>query len=101
MERAREPPAARGGDRAVVARAAPRAASFLFAFATVAGLAAADGGYFPASWGWSTLGSAWVAAAALLLRAAPVRAEASEGGGVLTWTAWSPATPWASVPQEP
>ena len=44
---------------------------------------------------------ATVAAAALLLGAAPVRAEASEGGGVLPWTAWSPATPWAPVPQEP
>jgi O-antigen ligase len=32
------------------------------------GLAAADGGYFPHSWGWASLGLAWAGAAALLLR---------------------------------
>jgi hypothetical protein len=36
--------------------------------AAVGGLAAADGGYFPQSWGWASLGLAWAAAAALLLR---------------------------------
>lgn len=34
----------------------------------VGGLAAADGGFFPQSWGWASLGLAWAAAAALLLR---------------------------------
>src|SRR5918912_429413 len=34
----------------------------------VGGLAAANGGYFPTSWGWAALAFAWVAALAVLLR---------------------------------
>jgi hypothetical protein len=37
------------------------------AAALIVVLAAAHGGYFPTSWGWSTLAAAWVAAMALLL----------------------------------
>jgi hypothetical protein len=36
------------------------------AFALVAGTGFASGGYFPASWGWVTLGAGWSVAAALL-----------------------------------
>jgi O-antigen ligase len=38
------------------------------AFVAVAAVAAAQGGYFATSWGWSTLAFAWAAALALVLR---------------------------------
>src|SRR5581483_6409147 len=46
-----------------------RAALGLTAFLTVGGLALANGGYFPVSWGWAALGLLWVAVLALLLNA--------------------------------
>jgi tetratricopeptide (TPR) repeat protein len=55
VERAREPQAALRARNAAVALA-------------VGGLAAADGGFFPQSWGWASLWLAWAAAGALLLR---------------------------------
>ncbi|MEX0673850.1 MAG: hypothetical protein WD067_03690, partial [Gaiellaceae bacterium] len=59
MERTSQPQAAgRASDAAVAAVAA----------LAVGGLAAADGGYFPHSWGWASLGLAWAGAAALVLR---------------------------------
>lgn len=51
----------------VVERVAP-AAPGLVAFAIVAGLAFANGGYFPTSWGWASLAAAWAAGIALVLR---------------------------------
>ena len=41
------------------------AAPFLAALIAVAGLGAADGGYFPSDWGLATLGFALIAAATL------------------------------------
>jgi len=58
-------PAARG---ARVAAIVPEALFFTGAFVAVAGLAAANGGYFPTSWGWSALAFFFAAAAALILR---------------------------------
>jgi hypothetical protein len=40
----------------------------LAAFAPVLGLAAAQGGYFPAAWGWASVPLFWAAAIALLVR---------------------------------
>jgi hypothetical protein len=40
------------------------------AFAAVAGLGSANGGYFPASWSWSSLALLWTALVVLLLRPA-------------------------------
>lgn len=37
-------------------------------FLTIVAVGAADGGYFPISWGWLALGSAWIAMLTLLLR---------------------------------
>lgn len=54
MERPRESQAAARARDAAVALA-------------VGGLAVADGGFFPQSWGWASLGLAWAAAAVLLL----------------------------------
>lgn len=59
MERTSQPQAARSARDAAVAAVAALA---------VGGLAAADGGFFPHSWGWASLGLAWAGAAALLLR---------------------------------
>jgi O-antigen ligase len=65
-------------------------------------LAAADGGYFPTTWGWAAVGFAWVGAAALLLRQrvslGPLEVVALAGlAGLSGWTALSLA--WsASVP---
>jgi hypothetical protein len=39
-----------------------------FAFAPVLGLAAAQGGYFPTSWGWASVPLLWAVAVALILR---------------------------------
>jgi hypothetical protein len=36
------------------------------AFVLVAGLAAAQGGYFPSSWGWGSVGASWAVALAIL-----------------------------------
>jgi O-Antigen ligase len=52
-----------------LADAAPEVVFFACAFVAVAALAAANGGYFPTSWGWSGLAFFWAAAAALILRA--------------------------------
>ena len=57
----------RVGDRVAVGPAALIGAG---AFAAVAGLDAANGGYFPASWSWSSLTLLWTALVVLLLRPA-------------------------------
>ena len=56
-----------GGKAKITSRARDAAVAAVAALA-VGGLAAADGGYFPHSWGWASLGLAWAGAAALLLR---------------------------------
>jgi len=60
----------------------------------VLALSAADGGYFPVSWGWAALALAWVAAAAIVLRERPdagVLAVISFAGlaGLAGWIALS------------
>jgi hypothetical protein len=101
-----EPVAAPVGRReATLAIAADRADFLVGAgvFVAVAGLAAAEGGYFPTSWGWSALAFAWVALVALVVRAdaglAPLeRAFLGGLGALVAWTALS--TLWsADVPQ--
>jgi O-antigen ligase len=63
VERAREPQAALGARDAHL-----RGAAGFVAFAAVAALAFAEGGFEPTAWGWAALGLAWAAAAALLIR---------------------------------
>jgi len=58
-------PAARGERIAAIL---PEALFFTAAFVATAGLAAANGGFFPTSWGWSGLAFFFVATAALILR---------------------------------
>lgn len=69
-----------------------QAATAAAALVATGGLAAANGGYFPTSWGWSALGLVWVAAAALALGRAALPART--GGlflagmaGLVAWTA--------------
>ena len=51
-----------------LATALPELVFFVGAFAVTAALAAANGGFFPTSWGWSALALFFVAAATLILR---------------------------------
>jgi hypothetical protein len=100
VEHAGEPQAAgRARNAAVTALAA----------AAVGGLAAADGGYFPQSWGWTSLGLAWAAAAALLLRERVEvgRAElvmlgllAALGGWTLLSVLWTESVPLSALEAE-
>jgi hypothetical protein len=64
---------------------------FAGAVAAVAGLAAANGGYFPTSWGWSSLALFWVAAAALSLRTTVRlgRLELTFLGLITAFVAWT------------
>lgn len=63
---ARTAPLQAGSALARIPRTAPAAAG---AFALLAAAAAADGGYFPGSWGWLTLACAWAAVLAVALTA--------------------------------
>jgi O-Antigen ligase/Tetratricopeptide repeat len=81
---------------AVSARAAvPALGALAVGAATALGigaLAAADGGYFPPSWGWTALVGLWVAAAWLLLGRAELRAGVLGAvflGGLAALTAWT------------
>ena len=82
MERTSQPQAARPARDAAVAAVVALA---------VGGLAAADGGYFPHSWGWASLGLAWAGAAALLLRERVElgRAELAVLGLLAALAAWT------------
>jgi hypothetical protein len=51
-----------------LAAAVPEMVFFASVFVATTALAAANGGYFPTSWGWSGLALFWAAAAALILR---------------------------------
>jgi hypothetical protein len=55
-------------DRRFVLRGSRGLTAALVAFAPLVGLAGAQGGYFPSSWGWATFPLFWVVALALALR---------------------------------
>ena len=81
-----------GSLRAALAAWLPAAIPFVFG-ALVTGLVAADhGGYWPTTWGWTTLALAWVAVVALVL------GEGRPGGFELAWIAGLAAvTGWTAV----
>ena len=66
-------------------------AAFLAAFAAVAGLGAADGGYFPSQWGLATLGFVLVGVTVLVVAdpAAPSRRELVFVGGLTLFAGWA------------
>lgn len=69
------------------------------AFALVAGTGFANGGFFPASWGWVTLGAGWAAAAALLAteHAALSRPALAVSAALAALTLWTLASAiWSS-----
>ena len=77
-----------------MSRTARTAAPFLAAFSAVAGLGAADGGYFPSDWGLATLGFVLVAAPSSSSRTRAVRrgtsSRSSAGSPLLAlWAALS------------
>jgi O-antigen ligase len=71
--------------------------------ALVAGFTAADGGYFPTSWGWAAVLLCWAGALALVLTS-PSRLTALEAGTVLAlfaYTAWTAASiAWSDDPEQ-
>lgn len=69
---------------------AVRSAAAAVAFAPVFGLAVAQGGYFPASWGWASVPLLWCAAIALVLRGqlSLSRAEQLFLAALAAFTAW-------------
>jgi hypothetical protein len=73
------------------------------AFATIASLAAANGGYFPTSWGWASVGLAWTGAIALVLAGyVPLGVrETLYLGAVAGLTAWTAVSiSWSRSPTE-
>jgi O-antigen ligase len=82
-----------GGKAKITSRARDAAVAAVAALA-VGGLAAADGGFFPHSWGWASLGLAWAGAAALLLRERVElgRAEVAVLGLLGAFAAWTLAS---------
>lgn len=78
---------ARTSARAPVRRLLPGAAAFV----TVGALGAAEGGYFPTSWGWSASMLGWLAAVALLFapRLPLARRELLFCGGLLAVAGWA------------
>ena len=64
---------------------------FLLGGATVGGLAAANGGYFPSAWGWSSLALLWVVAAAIVVSRRPVleRLDLALIAGLLALLGWT------------
>jgi hypothetical protein len=67
------------------------AAPFLAALIAVAGLGAADGGYFPGDWGLATLGFTLIAVTVLLVSDAPRpdRLELAFLGGLTLFAGWA------------
>jgi O-Antigen ligase len=75
----------------------------VLAFAPVLGLAAAQGGYFPTSWGWASVPLLWAVAIALILReriglASRERFFLAALAGLVGWVALS--TFWSVAPAQ-
>ena len=71
------------------------------AFVPVFGLAAAQGGYFPTSWGWVSVPLLWAVALALIMRSA-IRLNTSERlflGSLAALTGWiALSSAWSAAP---
>jgi hypothetical protein len=68
-------------------------------FLLVGGLSAANGGYFPASWGWAAMAAFWLAIVALVLSSEVrmTRLEAAFAVAVAAFSSWTFASAlWAS-----
>jgi hypothetical protein len=74
-----------------LSRSARTAAPFLAALVAVAGLGAADGGYFPSDWGLATLGFALIAFTVVLVTdsACPGRLELAFLSGLTALAVWA------------
>jgi hypothetical protein len=74
------------------------ARAVLLALLTITPLAAANGGYWPTAWSWSSLALLWIAGLALVLRGPALgRLEIATLGALLGLLAWIAAsTLWSS-----
>jgi O-Antigen ligase len=91
------------GDARSVRPRLPALAPALVAFVPVLGLAIAQGGYFPTSWGWASVPLFWVAALALIFRRdVPLtRADRVFLGLLAAFTGWLAASiAWSAAPAE-
>jgi tetratricopeptide (TPR) repeat protein len=73
------------------------------AFAPVIGLTAAQGGYFPTSWGWASVPLLWATAIVLVVRTElrVSNAELLFAGTLVAFSAWvALSIAWSSVPAE-
>jgi O-antigen ligase/polysaccharide polymerase Wzy-like membrane protein len=73
------------------------------AFAPVIGLTAAQGGYFPTSWGWASVPLLWATAIGLVVRTElrVSNAELLFAGALVAFSAWvALSIAWSSVPAE-
>ncbi len=79
-----------GARSAAIVAAAGRGVPGLVALGAVLGLGAAQGGYFPTSWGWPALGFCWLGALVVVLRRSVrvSRAEVAMVGLLVVFTAW-------------
>jgi O-antigen ligase len=94
-------PPLRGGDAQALAR---RFAPPLTAFAAVAGLAAADGGYFPTAWGWAALGFLLLGGSAFLISDRPAlgRLDVALVAALTGYAAWvGLSTLWSPSAAQP
>jgi O-Antigen ligase/Tetratricopeptide repeat len=92
---------ARSGRRAAVAAPALVAVG---ALGVTVGLGAANGGYFPASWSWTSVGLLWTALILLLVRPAIAvgRAQLAFFGAALALVCWIwLSTAWSSSATDP
>jgi hypothetical protein len=91
-----------GTATSAVHRATPLIAA-LVAFGPVVGLGAAQGGYFPTSWGWASVPLCWSAAVALTVRTRVrlSRAEVVFLGALAAFTAWlAVSAAWSPAPAD-
>jgi O-Antigen ligase len=91
-----------GDARAFRIRVSELAPAFM-AFAPVFGLAIAQGGYFPTSWGWASVPLFWVAALAVIFRS-DIRLTVADCiflGSLAAFTGWLAfSTAWSAAPAE-
>ena len=72
------------GANGLGARVGRRLWPSLLGLVPVASLGAAQGGYFPSSWGWAALGLLWASGLAIVLRSS-ARASGAERAFVVAW----------------
>jgi hypothetical protein len=104
VDAAKAPPRDTGDtEKRIVYRVSARATPVLVATVPIASLAAAQGGYFPTTWGWAALPLLWVIGIALVVRPW-IRLSGAERvfiAALVSLTAWLAAsTAWSVAPAQ-